>query len=377
MKVTITPKPVKLIESTAVLHQTAFWAGVKDQLGWEPAAFDIHIPQEDLQLKRETDKKPGNATDDLLVTLRQVNEDQCIAYVPYGPVIEPDPELQGTLLEELSESLRPFLPPGCIMIRYDLRWESAWANDEDRFDDNNHWIGPPDPAIQEMRLNFNTCNHNLRKTYSDILPSNTIFIGLEKDTTQLLQKMKSKTRYNIQLARRKGEEVKEVSPEQLPVWYSLYKETAQRNGIFLQGIEYFESLLHNKISGAASPAKVHLLIAGAGGDPLAGMFLVIAGGRATYLYGASSQRKRNHMGAYALQWEAIKLAKAHQCREYDMFGVSATNNPSHPLYGLYRFKSGFGGHLYHRMGCWDYPLQEEAYNNYRSLEMNSQGYHVR
>ena len=377
MQVKLTTKPVNAIESTAVLHQTAFWADVKKQQGWKACAFDIHIPSDDLSLKKDTDKHPGNATDDIMVVLRKVNREKYIAYVPYGPVIEPDPELQGQLLEELSESLRPFLPSGCMLIRYDLRWESAWANDEDRYDLQHRWLGPPEPAIQEMRMNFNTTTGNLRKSSSDNLPSNTIFIGLEKETNQLLQKMKPKTRYNIQLSQRKGVVVKDVSADNLPVWYNLYKETAIRNGIYLQGIEYFESIVHNQQAHSASPARVHLLMAEANGLPLAGMFLAIAGGRATYLYGASSTELRNFMGTYALQWEAIKIAKASGCREYDMFGVSQPGLTSHPLYGLYRFKSGFGGYLYHRMGCWDYPLLQNDYNEFRSHEMNSRGFHIK
>jgi hypothetical protein len=38
--------------------------------------------------------------------------------------------------------------------------------------------------------------------------------------------------------------------------------------------------------------------------------------------------------------------------------IHKTPNPAHPLYGLYRFKTGFGGTLFHRMGCWDYWLKK-------------------
>jgi lipid II:glycine glycyltransferase (peptidoglycan interpeptide bridge formation enzyme) len=83
------------------------------------------------------------------------------------------------------------------------------------------------------------------------------------------------------------------------------------------------------------------------------------------------------MATYALQWEAIQRAKARGCTEYDMFGISSKPEPSHPLYGLYRFKRGFGGTIFHRMGCWDYPLNTELYERYRTAEMTSQGYHLR
>jgi len=39
--------------------------------------------------------------------------------------------------------------------------------------------------------------------------------------------------------------------------------------------------------------------------------------------------------------------------------------------------TGFGGYIYRRMGCRDYPLQQEEYEIFRSQEMNSTGYHVK
>lgn len=83
------------------------------------------------------------------------------------------------------------------------------------------------------------------------------------------------------------------------------------------------------------------------------------------------------MPTYALQWAAIKLARKNSCKEYDMFGVSRNADPAHPMYGLYRFKTGFGGRLFHRQGCWDYHFDAEVYDRFRAKEMVSQGYHIR
>ena len=45
------------------------------------------------------------------------------------------------------------------------------------------------------------------------------------------------------------------------------------------------------------------------------------------------------------------------------------------MYGLYKFKQGFGGELFRQMGCWDYPLNEERYDVLRACEMRSKGYY--
>jgi len=98
---------------------------------------------------------------------------------------------------------------------------------------------------------------------------------------------------------------------------------------------------------------------------------------ATYLYGASASDARNLMATYAIQWEAMQRAKRKGCVEYDLFGIAPNPNPTHPLHGLYRFKSGFGGQMLHRMGCWDYPLKQDEYEAYRSVELTGSGYHLR
>ena len=109
--------------------------------------------------------------------------------------------------------------------------------------------------------------------------------------------------------------------------------------------------------------------------PQSAMFLVISSHRATYLYGASSSSHRNLMPTYALQWRAIQLAREYECLEYDMFGIAPNADASHPMYGQYKFKQGFGGEIYHQLGCWDYPLDEERYQYFAAREMSMQGYY--
>lgn len=367
MALKVAKKPVDEKQSSRLVQQTAFWARVKEKQGCRARAFDF-------KLYDNTHQKSGrysSAKDDILIILRPISANSQMAYVPYGPNLLPESVDRGIFLEELSESLRPYLPETCLLIRYDLSWESPWSKDVD----GQRGAQMPDPRVQEMRMNFGTHFHNLFKAPTDILPAHTVFLDLEKANDQLLKKMKPKTRYNIRLALRKGVKVHDVGHHNLETWYRLYAETAARNGINNQGIGYFRSVLGTQASGSRSPAKVSLLLAEYEGKALAGMVLAMSGGRATYLYGASSSKNRNLMPSYALQWEGIRKAKAAGCQEYDMFGIAPAPDPSHPMYGLYRFKTGFGGNIFHRQGCWDYPFDEKRYENYRMAEMNSQGFH--
>ncbi len=366
-------KEVEELYATPILQQTAFWSAVKKRLGTNTIAVNFNSRRS--ALYGVADDR-STLSSDVLIVLQQINRHHSVAYVPYGPELEPADEFQGIFLEELSESLRPHLPKNCILIRYDLCWESWWAKEKDHFDEHGIWKGEPDSPVQEFRFNFNTQNWNFKKAFSNILPANTVYLNLTYDTDTLLKRMKPKTRYNIGLARRKGVTVKALGLDGIDIWYEIYKETAARNHILLNDMKYFQAVLTARADDTRSPAEVSLLVAEKDDKPLAAMFLVITKNRGSYLYGASSSAERNLMATYALQWEAICRSKAAGCTEYDMFGISPSPDPQHPLYGLYKFKSGFGGEMYHSLGCWDYPLNNDLYTLFRASELNSQGYHV-
>ncbi len=366
-------KEIEGLYRTPIVQQTAFWSAVKNKLGSGTLAVNFKARKQDLYTNVETD---GIVNSDVLVILQHLNQIDCIAYVPYGPELEPFEEYQGPFLEDLSESLRSFLPKNCILIRYDLCWESYWAKQETRFGAEGHWWGEPEKQAKELRFNINTVNWNFKKAHFNILPSNTIYLNLQPELDTILGRMKPKTRYNIGLSAKKGVVVHSAGMESIHLWYDLYRETALRNRILLNELKYFEAILTARAENSSSPAEVQLLIAELDQEPLAAMFLIITGHRGSYLYGASSDYHRNCMATYALQWAAIRISKAKACTEYDMFGISPAPDPAHPLYGLFKFKSGFGGDLYHSLGCWDYPLDAVRYEQFRSQELSWKGFHA-
>ena len=371
MEIQIEPKQIIDAYSTPIVQQTSFWSKVKERLGLFSSAYEFKVRNRDIY---EGVGGFSCTNADFILFFQYLNQEDYLAYVPYGPEVEPSENNQGAFLEELSEILKSYLPKNCIALRYDLNWESHWCKEED-FDEDGTWIGLPKSEFQEIKLNYGTCNRNLRKANTNILPANAIVLDLTQKESDLLQRMKPKTRYNIKLALRKGVEVRSMGIEGLKIWYDLYHETALRNGLFINDYLYFETMFASKMEGEDNEVKVQLLVAYYDGIPLSAMFLVLSSYRATYLYGASSSQMRNVMSTYALQWKAIQIAKANNCFEYDMFGIAPSPNPSHPMYGLYKFKQGFGGEIYHQLGCWDYPIEEDKYNYFSACEMNMQGYY--
>jgi peptidoglycan pentaglycine glycine transferase (the first glycine) len=182
----------------------------------------------------------------------------------------------------------------------------------------------------------------------NIQPPRTIIIDIKGSEDEILSRMKQKTRYNIRLAQKKGVTVRPW--DDLESFHKMMLLTGGRDGFGVHSIEYYQrayNLLHPKQMG-------ELLLAEFDGKPLAALFVARNGNRSYYLYGASTDEERNRMPTYLLQWEAMKWAKACGCEEYDLWGVpdeeeatlEANFEQRHDgLWGVYRFKRGFGGQL--------------------------------
>ena len=192
-----------------------------------------------------------------------------------------------------------------------------------------------------------TWNLKLRASPHNIQPPRTIIVDI-KSIEEILSRMKPKTRYNIRLAEKKGVTVR--SWIDIESFHGMMLVTGRRDGFGIHSLEYYKrayELLHPKGMG-------EIFVAEYAGKPLAALFVACYGNRAYYLYGASTDEERNRMPTYLLQWEAIKWAKAHGCEEYDLWGVpdedeatlEANFETRHDgLWGVYRFKRGFGGEL--------------------------------
>jgi lipid II:glycine glycyltransferase (peptidoglycan interpeptide bridge formation enzyme) len=197
-------------------------------------------------------------------------------------------------------------------------------------------------------LELGTWNLELRTSPHNIQPPRTIIVDIKGSEDEILACMKQKTRYNIRLAEKKGVTVR--TWEDIESFHEMMLVTGGRDGFGVHSLEYYRhayELLHPKQMG-------ELLLAEYEGKPLAALFVARSGKRAYYLYGASTDEERNRMPTYLLQWEAMKWAKARGCEEYDLWGVpdedeatlEANFEQRHDgLWGVYRFKRGFGGEL--------------------------------
>ena len=344
--------------------QTPFWADFKAAHGWKPLHF----------LVSGSNGAPSGSAIFLTVLVRRFSRIASIAYVPLGPdIVCENVDDEGRYLSDLANLLKPYLPADTLCIRFDPPWGTVTPNivssETEKNSEHDGAIRAVFPPIPGKPV---------RPAPANIQPPDTVQLDLTMNSDALLAGMKPKWRYNIRLGEKKGVTVRflegtEGAGEGVDRFYELYLETAKRDGIAIHSKEYYADLVRRG-SGQQlrthfdKPVSVRVYLAEHEGDTLASIITLFCGEEAVYLYGASSNKKRNLMPAYSLQWHAINDATLAGCKRYDFYGIPPEDDPSHPMYGLYRFKTGFGGSIIHRVGSLDIPIEPIRYGLYRIFE---------
>ncbi|MEO8065502.1 MAG: peptidoglycan bridge formation glycyltransferase FemA/FemB family protein [Candidatus Doudnabacteria bacterium] len=219
----------------------------------------------------------------------------------------------------------------------------------------------------------------LPRAVKDIQPVNNWMLSLsaeggsasggEKTEEELLISMKPKTRYNINLAQRKGVTVRQAGWQDLIQVWQLFMETAGRNKIKLHPQDYYFKMWEH-----LEPQYLKILIAEYKGQALSAMILTLFGSTATYLHGGTSVKMKEAMSPYVLHWEAIKLAKNSGMKFYDFGGIAPDGEKDHSWAGITRFKKGFGGFEVNYPGSFDLIFSPIWYNVYKQGRKLLRGY---
>ncbi|MGC9082985.1 MAG: lipid II:glycine glycyltransferase FemX [Anaerolineae bacterium] len=324
----------------AHILQTAEWGELKAALGWSPqrvAVGEDGVPRAGaLVLYRRLPLGVGT-----------------LAYVPRGPLVDWErPEEVAELLEALAGAARARRAVALI-IEPDLPDESRWRELL---------------AAQGFRPS----------PLGSIQPRRTLVVDIGRDEADILAAMKPKTRYNIRLAERKGVTVWEGTEADFPAFHRLMAETAARDRFGVHEPAYYERAYHLFVP----RDRARLLMAGVEGEPVAALMVFALGRRAWYFYGASGNAHREKMPTYRLQWEAMCWARSRGCTEYDLWGVPDEDEErleaefarrQDGLWGVYRFKRGFGGRLVRMVGAWERPLRPALYRLYAAVAARRRG----
>lgn len=307
----------------AHLLQLGEWGELKKNFGWKPVRIIF-------------DSKTGSQ-----ILFRRLPLGLTIGYMP-KPVMSN--ELQETSNEFWKEVDSVCKQNRAIFLKIE---PDIWADE-----------------FQPFNLKtFKLSNHNIQ-------PPRTIVVDIKDSDETILSRMKPKCRYNIRLAEKKGITIR--AWDDIPAFHEMMTVTGGRDNFGVHSKEYYQrayELFHPK-------GTCDLLVAEYEGKPLASLMAFANGKRAWYVYGASNDHERNRMPTYLLQWQAIRWAKGRGCEEYDLWGVPDENEEtlesnfeSRPdgLWGVYRFKRGFGGQLKHASQALDRvynPLLYWLYTKY-------------
>lgn len=311
--------------------QTEAWGHVKAAFGWRAE----QLP---------TPRGP------VLLLVRPLPLGLSLAYVPRGPNFhwEDDVALRAalTVLEAAARRHRALA----------LKWEPDWPDS-------------PEARATLHVLGFCPSPHTVQ-------PRRSLVLGLAETESEILARMKQKTRYNINLAQKKG--VTATQSDDVAAFCALMAETGARDGFGTHSAAYY----HKVFAEFAPAGQAALVMAHFEGQPLAGVMALRHGPQAWYVYGASSNRERNRMAPYLAQWEAVRWAKQHGALTYDLWGIpdedeatlEAQFETRHDgLWGVYRFKRGWGGAFTRTVGAWDKPLIPPLYWAYHAWMARRRG----
>lgn len=260
-----------------------------------------------------------------------------LAYVPRGPIVDwNDAALTATLWRGIDALAR--------------RKRAALLKIE------------PDTHESDAPTGFRLSPHAVQ-------PPRTIVIDLMRSEDEILAAMHHKTRYNIRLSGRKGVVVREAQRSDLPAFNALMQTTAERDAFGVHSAEYYETAFDLFVP----QGRAKLFLAEVESQIIAALFAFVHGQRAWYLYGASGEAYREYMPNHALQWQAIRWAKSLGCREYDLWGIPDADEATleaqylsrnDDLWGVYRFKRGFGGQVLRFAGAFDRVYNSLLYRVY-------------
>lgn len=323
--------------SGAHILQTTQWGMVKQKYNWTVFPQTWHNKEGKLEAAAQVLQR--------VIPAFGFSARMSILYVPRGPMLD---WTNWKLAEKVVLDLEKLAhSKGAIFIKIDP--EIINNHDQDGYNFHN---------LDTQRV-FSAFLKQRGWVYSDeqIQFQNTVWVDLRPSEETILANMKQKTRYNIRLAERKGVIVRPGNKEDLHLLYKMYAETSVRDGFAIRHEEYYQTVwtlfMEDKM---AEP-----LIAEVEGEPVAGLILFRYANKAWYLYGMSREIHREKMPNYLLQWHAICRAKSLGCLTYDLWGAPDITDQSDPLWGVYRFKEGFGGQFIHTPGAWDFPNKPWLY----------------
>lgn len=193
--------------------------------------------------------------------------------------------------------------------------------------------------------------------FENIQPQYVMMMDIEGKTVDEVRRMFNRgTKGNINKAVKRGVQVKICGTEAVHDFSEIMKVTGERDNFMVRPEQYFVDMLNN----LGENCRLYMAY-DEDGVPLAGTIACWLYDKVWYMYGASSNERRNLMPNYLLQWSMIQWAVEKGCRIYDFRGISGDLSEDNPHYGLYKFKRGFGADFTEFVGEYRYIFKPAAF----------------
>ncbi|MBI4066708.1 peptidoglycan bridge formation glycyltransferase FemA/FemB family protein [Candidatus Gottesmanbacteria bacterium] len=196
-----------------------------------------------------------------------------------------------------------------------------------------------------------------------------LLLSLDQTEEEILARMRKSTRYEVRRAEKMGLRIMHsTDPNDLDGFFRLYQETSKRQRFVPHKGIREEFALY------AAEGNAVLVLGYDQQILLSAAIILFSEHQAIYHHGASIPGKLPVN--YAVQWEAIRMAKKRGMRWYNFWGVSPEGDQSHPWYGHSLFKRGFGGTEVTLIHAYDLPLSPWCWltRGFEWIEERMRGY---
>ena len=312
--------------------QSSGWAALKEQVGWQARRVLVMGPS-------------GPRAGAQVLFRRRLG--LSVAYVPRGPLFADDAASNAVLLAALDRMAR--------------RTRAVFL----RIEPN---VLESDPRAGQLHSELLV--HDF-KAAPPLQPHTSLHLDLAPEPDRLLAAMSKGHRADIRRAAREDVTVRVGSDHaDLAAFYAIMEQTGKRAEFGIHSQAYYRAAW-DQFRDTPQGERARLLLAERDGSTLAAFLIFAWAGAGLYLYGGSTEDGLKRGANHALQWQALQWARERGCRVYDFWGVpdqfgraaAAADEGerlrleeearSDPLYGVFRFKKGFGSQVVRYLPAYD------------------------
>lgn len=326
------------------LLQSTGWGALKEHVGW--------------QARRVLVAGPGGPLAGAQVLFRR-RLGLSAAYVPRGPLLAGNPAADALLLAGIDRLAR--------------RARAVFL----RLEPNMLEGAPGANALHSLLLTQGF------EPAPPLQPRTTLQLSLDAAPERLLAGMSKGHRADIKRAQRDGVAVRAgAAPTDLGAFYAIMQATGRRAEFGIHSQAYYQ-FAWDQLRATPHGECARLLLAEQSGEVQAAALVFAWAGAGLYLYGGSIDAGLRSGANHLLQWHALQWARERGCQLYDFWGVpdqfglaALADEPAErerleqaaradPLYGVFRFKRGFGSAVARFLPAYDRVYLPPLYQLWR------------